>query len=54
VDVVTGETIAARQAAAGGMGGRGGMGGGRGQAGGGGASFDLKLKPASYRVFSAE
>jgi hypothetical protein len=54
VDVVTGETIAARQAAAGGVGGRGGMGGGRGQAGGGGASFDLKLKPASYRVFSAE
>jgi hypothetical protein len=32
----------------------GGMGGGRGQAGGGGSSFDLKLKPASYRVFSAE
>ena len=31
----------------------GGMGGGRG-AGGGGTSFDLKLKPASYRVFSAE
>jgi hypothetical protein len=56
VDVVTGETIAPRAAAAGGMGGRGGMGGmggGRGQAGGG-ASFDLKLKPASYRVFSAE
>jgi hypothetical protein len=49
VDVVTGETIA-RQAAAGG----GGMGGGRGQAGGGGATFSLKLKPASYRVFSAE
>ena len=54
VDVLTGETIAARQAEAGGMGGRGGMGGGRGQAGGGGPSFDLKLKPASYRVFSAE
>jgi uncharacterized membrane protein YgcG len=52
VDVLTGEQIA-RQAAGGG-GGMGGMGGGRGQAGGGGASFSLKLKPASYRVFSAE
>jgi len=55
VDVVTGETITPRQAAAAGaMGGRGGMGGGRGGAGGGGTSFDLKLKPASFRVFSAE